>query len=156
MMAAERKNLLIGENLYHKTDEMRKKALIVNGIIYDARRIKAYEGMGALGSYAGKSEEFVSKLWEALVFDEAMMKEWMYYLDHHALLDEVVCEGYSLTDLYVWQMKHYNLVQDIGKNMADCNKEALVLDTFAAMLCMKKEPGPYKKRLEEGRGMDRF
>lgn len=128
----------------------------MNGVIYDARRIKAYEGMKKLGSYAGKSEEFISKLWEALVLDEGMMKEWMYYLDHHTLLDEVVCEGYSLADIYVWQMKHYNLVQDIGKNTADCNKEALVLDTFAAMLFMKKEPELYKKRLEEGRGMDRF
>ncbi len=127
----------------------------MNGVIYDARRVKAYEGMKALGSYAGKSKEFVSRLWEALVLDAGMMKEWMYYLDNHALLDEVVCEGYSLTDMYVWQMKQYNLVQDIGKNTADCNKEALVLDSFEAMVCMKKEPEIYKKRLEEGRGMDR-
>ena len=88
----------------------------MNGIIYDARRIKAYEGMQALARYAGKTEEFVANLWESLLSDKDMMKEWMYYLDHHILLDEVVCEGYSLTDLYVWQMKRYNLVQDTGKN----------------------------------------
>ena len=128
----------------------------MNGIIYDARRIKAYEGMQELARYAGKSEEFVAKLWESLILDKDMMKEWMYYLDHHILLDEVVCEGYSLTDLYVWQMKHYNLVQDIGKNTPDCNKEAMVLDAFAAMFCMKKDPALYRKRLENDAGMDRF
>lgn len=128
----------------------------MNGIIYDARRIKAYEGMQELARYAGKSEEFVAKLWESLILDKDMMKEWMYYLDHHILLDEVVCEGYSLTDLYVRQMKHYNLVQDIGKNTPDCNKEAMVLDAFAAMFCMKEEPALYRKRLENDAGMDRF
>ena len=127
----------------------------MNGIIYDARRIKAYEGMQTLARYAGKSEEFVAKLWESLLSDKDMMKEWMYYLDHHILLDEVVCEGYSLTDLYVWQMKRYNLVQDTGKNTPDCNKEAMVLDAFATMFCMKKEPALYKERLEKGLGMDR-
>lgn len=128
----------------------------MNGIIYDARRIKAYEGMQTLARYAGKSEEFTAKLWESLISDPDMMKEWMYYLDHHNLLDEVVCGGYSLTDLYVWQMKHYNLVQDTGKNTPDCNKEAMVLDAFAAMFCMKKEPELYKKQLENGQGMDRI
>ncbi len=127
----------------------------MNGIIYDARRIKAYEGMQALARYAGKTEEFVANLWEALLSDKDMMKEWMYYLDHHILLDEVVCEGYSLTDLYVWQMKRYNLVQDTGKNTTDCNKEAMVLDAFATMFCMKKDPALYKERLEKGQGMDR-
>ncbi|MDE7186976.1 MAG: hypothetical protein K2O13_05660, partial [Lachnospiraceae bacterium] len=116
---------------------------------------KAYEGMQTLAHYAGKSEEFVASLWDSLLSYKDMMKEWMYYLDHHILLDEVVCEGYSLTDLYVWQMKRYNLVQDTGKNTPDCNKEAMVLDAFATMFCMKKEPALYKERLEKGQGMDR-
>lgn len=128
----------------------------MNGILYDARRIKAYEGMQKLSEYAGKSEEFTAKLWESLLLDKDMMQEWMYYLDHHILLDKVVCEGYSLTDLYVWQMKRYNLMQDTGKNTPDCNKEAMVLDAFSAMFCMKKEPALYKKRLEQGQGMDRL
>lgn len=128
----------------------------MNGILYDARRIKAYEGIQKLSEYAGKSEEFTAKLWESLLLDKDMMQEWMYYLDHHILLDKVVCEGYSLTDLYVWQMKRYNLMQDTGKNTPDCNKEAMVLDAFAAMFCMKKEPALYKKRMEQGQGMDRL
>lgn len=128
----------------------------MNGILYDARRIKAYEGMQKLSEYAGKSEEFTAKLWESLLLDKDMMQEWMYYLDHHILLDKVVCEGYSLTDLYVWQMKRYNLMQDTGKNTPDCNKETMVLDAFAAMFCMKKEPALYKKRMEQGQGMDRL
>lgn len=128
----------------------------MNGILYDARRIKAYEGIQQLGTYAGKSREFIAELWEAMILDESMMKEFMYYLDYHTLLDQVICEGYSLTDIYVWQMKQYNLVQDVGKNTVDCNKEALVLNTFDTMLRMKREPELYKKILQEDSGMDKL
>ncbi len=112
--------------------------------------------MLALGEYAGKEERWVSELWEALVLDEELMKEFMYYLDHHTLLDQVKCRGYALTDLYVWQMDRYNLIRDIGKNTSCCNKEAMVLNAFWAMVEMKKDPDTYVKRLTEGRGMDQL
>ena len=46
----------------------------MNGIVYDARKVKAYEGLLALGEYAGKDEKWLEELWEGLVFDEALMK----------------------------------------------------------------------------------
>lgn len=127
----------------------------MNTIIYDARRIKAYEKIQELGVYASKDEMFIEQLWKELVSDGDLMKEFTYYLDHHALLDEMKCEGYALTDLYVWLLQRYNLMQDYGKNNADCNKEALVLDTFGMMAAMKKNPQEYVKRLNSGLGMDR-
>jgi hypothetical protein len=126
----------------------------MNGIVYDSRRIRAYEGFYALGEYAGKDSDWLDKLWQELVMDNGLMKEFMYYLDHHTLLDEVKCRGYSLADLYVWQMDRYNLVRDIGKNTSCCNKEAMVLNSFRTMLDMQKDPDTYVKRLTEGRGMD--
>lgn len=126
------------------------------GIIYDARRIKAYEGFLALGEYAGKDSQWLSELWEGLLADEGMMKEFMYYLDNHTLLDEVKCYNYALSDLYVWQMDRYNLIRDIGKNTSACNKEAMVLNAFRTMLDMQKDPDTYLKRLTSGRGMDQL
>lgn len=128
----------------------------MNGIVYDARRIRAYEGYLALGDYAGKDKEWLDKLWEELVTDEGLMNEFMYYLDHHTLKDEVKCRGYALTDLYVWQMNRYNLIRDIGKNTSCCNKEAMVLGAFRTMLDMQKDPDTYVRRLTEGRGMDQL
>ena len=128
----------------------------MNGIIYDARRIKAYEGFLALGEYAGKAPEWLSSLWEELLRDGGMMREFMYYLDHHTLLVEVKCRGYSLSDLYVWQMDRYNLVRDIGKNTSVCNKEAMVLNAFRTMVDMQRDPETYLKRLTSGRGMDQL
>lgn len=128
----------------------------MNGIVYDARRIMAYEGFLALGDYAGKDKEWLDKLWEELVMDDGLMKEFMYYLDHHTLKDEVKCRGYALTDLYVWQMSRYNLIRDIGKNTSCCNKEAMVLGAFRTMLDMQKDPDTYVRRLTEGQGMDQL
>ncbi len=128
----------------------------MNGIIYDARRIKAYEGLMALGEYAGRDAGWLGRLWEEILADDALMKEFMYYLDYHGFLDELKCEGYALTDLYVWQMNRYNLVRDIGKNTECCNKEAMVLNAFYTMILMEKNPAVYVRRLTSGEGMDQL
>ena len=126
----------------------------MSGIIYDARKIMVYQGLVQLGEYAGKSKEFVESLWAEMIQDEALVKEFMYYLDHHTLLDEIKCRGYGLTDLYVWQMDRYNLIREIGKNTSVCNKEAMVLNAFRTMIEMKKDPDTYVERLTRGTGMD--
>lgn len=128
----------------------------MNGVVYDARRIRAYEGLLALGEYAGKQEAWLDKLWSGILFDDALMKEFMYYLDHHGFLDELKCEGYALTDLYVWQMDRYNLVRDIGKNTECCNKEAMVLNAFYTMYLMQQDPAGYLRKITSGEGMDRL
>lgn len=126
----------------------------MTGILYDARKVKSYDSLLQLGEYAGKSREFVDGLWSELILDDELMKEFMYYLDHHTLLDEVKCRGYAMTDLYVWQMDRYNLIREIGKNPAVCNKETMVLNAFRTMIDMKKDPDTYVERLTRGTGMD--
>ncbi|MCM1092100.1 MAG: hypothetical protein NC092_09315 [Butyrivibrio sp.] len=128
----------------------------MNGIVYDARRIKAYEGLQALGEYAGKDSAWLDRLWAGIMADNRLMKEFMYYLDHHGFLDELKCEGYALTDLYVWQMDRYNLVREVGKNTEMCNKEAMVLNAFYTMLRMQENPAVYVRRLTSGEGMDQL
>lgn len=124
------------------------------GILYDARRVKAYEGLMALGELACESRQWCDVLWEELVFDSELIEEFVFYLEHHYLMDKVHCEGYGLTDLYIWQMNRYNLIRESGKNTAVCNKERMVLHAFRDMIDMKKEPATYVKRLTMGRGMD--
>lgn len=128
----------------------------MSAIIYDARKIKAYENLRALGEFAQKNQDYIDKLWNGLLLDPELMNEFMYYLDHHTLLDEMKCHGYGLTDLYVWNIGQYNLYQDLGKNPLECNKEGMVLDSFMNMLEMKKNPEEYLKRLSTDNGMDRI
>lgn len=125
-------------------------------IIYDARRVKGYECFKELCVYAGKEETFMESLWKEMVADGELMQEFAYYVDNQTLLDQIKCEGYGLTDLYVWQVERYNLMQDYGKNGAECNKVAMVLDSLYMMAQMKKNPEEYVKRLNSGLGMDQF
>lgn len=131
-----------------------KGTVRMGGIVYDARRIRAFEGLQALGDHAGKDKAWLDGLWAEMLADSALMKEFMYYLDHHTFLDELQCRGYALTDLYVWQMDRYNLVRDIGKNTTACNKEAMALGAFRTMADMQKDPETYLRRLTSGEGMD--
>ena len=125
-------------------------------IILDARKIKAYERLCELAEYVGREAGFVEELWKALLEDDELMKEFVYYLDHHALLDEMKCSGYGIMDIYVWMIERFNLMMDYGKNGQECNKDALVLDAFLKMAQMKKDPDAWVKRLGRGEHMDRL
>ncbi|MCR5119413.1 MAG: hypothetical protein K6B44_07315 [Lachnospiraceae bacterium] len=123
-------------------------------ILFDARRVKAYEYLKQLCEACGKSEEFTEGLWMEMIADEGLMGEFMYYLDNHSLFGQLECKGYTLNDLYFYNMRQFEMTQDIGKNYSDCDKEALVLDTFMDMAGMLKDPDRYIKKLSEGLGMD--
>ena len=86
------------------------------------------------------------------------MADFMYYLDHHSFCNRTVCHGYSLTDLYFYKIRRYDVKRDAGKNNADCNKEALVLETFMMMADMKRDPDKYINKLKDamGQGMDLY
>ncbi|MCR4586026.1 MAG: hypothetical protein K5686_09930 [Lachnospiraceae bacterium] len=123
-------------------------------ILFDARRIKAYECLKQLCDAVGKQEEFAEKLWLEMLSDEGLMGEFMYYLDKHSLFGQLECKGYTLNDLYFYNMRQFEMMQDAGKNYSDCDKEELVLDTFMDMAGMLKDPDRYIRKLSEGLGMD--
>ena len=124
------------------------------GILYDARLVKTYEGLLALGEISDEPKQWCEALWEELVFDRELLDEFVFYLEHHFLRDAVKCEGYGLTDLYIWQMNKYNIIGDSGKNTDVCNKDRMVLKAFRDMIDMKKDPAIYIKRMTLGKGMD--
>lgn len=126
------------------------------GIVYDARRIKAYEALQVLCALAGEEEDWGNELWCELLADGGLMKEMVYYLEHHCLDGSYCLEGYSLIDLFIWQMDLYNLIADSGKNTECCNKERMVLKAFRTMTEMKKDPAHYKRLLSDRFGMDKF
>ena len=125
------------------------------GIVYDARRIKAYEGLLAVGEIAGQPKEWCDMLWGEIIVAPELLEELIYYLEHHCLTEHVKCCGYSMIDLYVWQMNRYNIIGDSGKNTDTCNKDRMVLKAFYDMAQMKKSPDEYIKKLTLGRGMDK-
>ena len=126
------------------------------GILYDARKLKAMEFLNDLCKYAGKGDDFANSLWTEFLNDEELYREFVYYADNHTFLDEMKISGYSMSDLYVWQMDRYNIVRELGKNPTACNKETLVLNAFMEMSNMKRDPETYVLRIESGKGNDRL
>ncbi|MCM1182930.1 MAG: hypothetical protein NC337_06125 [Roseburia sp.] len=124
------------------------------GIVYDARRVKVYEGLLALGALAGEPQEWCDALWADILSAPDLFEELVFYLEHHYLTEKVKCCGYSLIDLYVWQMNRYNLIGDSGKNTDACNKDRMVLKAFRDMVEMRRHPEEYLKKLTLGREMD--
>ena len=128
----------------------------MSGIIYDTSKIKACEGFYAICDYAEFDRQWADELWKDVLTHPPIYGELVYYLEHHTFGDKVKIEGYSLSDLYVFQMDKYNLVREIGKNPRSCNKERMVMRAFRTMLDMQENTAEYVKRLKEGRGEDRL
>ena len=125
-------------------------------IIFDTTKFKVREYLDQICEYAGQSKEWADELWLELLDDNELYEEFIFYLEHHTFLDKMNISGYSLSDLYVWQMDKYNLLSEIGKNPTSCNKETLVMKAFKIMPAMKREPEKYVKLIESGRGNDLF
>ncbi len=125
-------------------------------IVINTTQFKVREYLDELCAYAGYDNNRGDALWLELLSDGELYTEFIYYLEHHTFLDKMNVEGYSLSDIYVWQMDKYNLLSEIGKNPESCNKETMVLNAFVTMSKMKADPELYIKRMESGRGNDMF
>lgn len=125
-------------------------------IIISTSKIKACDFFYELCDYCGYDREWTDALWGDIVTDDAVFSEFAYYAANHTFRDALSICGYSLSDLYVFQMDKYNLIREIGKNPPECNKERMVLNAFRMMIDMKADPETYVKRMQEGRGEDRL
>lgn len=128
----------------------------MQGILYDATKIKVCQAFYEICDYAELSREWANGMWVDILSNRQLYKELTYYIEHHTFLDEMKVCGYSLCDLYVWQMNRYNLIKDTGKNSRTCNKEKMAMLAFGTMMNLLKNPEEYRKRLEEGQGTDKL
>ena len=79
----------------------------MSGIIYDTSKIKACEGFYAICDYAEFDRQWTDELWKDVLTHPLIYEELVYYLEHHTFRDKVKIEGYSLSDLYVFQIHPY-------------------------------------------------
>lgn len=124
--------------------------------IIDGRKLKVFEYFEQLCDYAKWKREDRDFLWGKFLEYELLYEEFVYYLEHHEMRGEISFHGYSLIDLYVYQMDRYNLIHDIGKNTGNCNKEDMVLRAFHTMARFFEKPEYFERKLSEGEGMDKF
>ncbi len=128
----------------------------MQGILYDATKVKVCQAFYDICNYAELPAQWTDELWMDILSRKPVYRELIYYIEHHTFLDELKVCGYSLCDLYVWQMNRYNLIKDTGKNSRTCNKEKMVMQAFRTMVDLMEDPEVYRKRLEEGQGTDKL
>lgn len=128
----------------------------MQGIVYDATKVKVCQAFYEICDYAELSREWSDVLWRDILSRKQVYEELIYYIEHHTFMDKVKACGYSLCDLYVWQMNRYNLIKDTGKNSRTCNKEKMAMQAFRTMIDLLEQPEEGQKRLDYGQGMDKL
>ena len=128
----------------------------MQGILYDATKVKVCQVFYEICDYAQLSGAWADELWSDILLHGQLYEELVYYIEHHTFLDKIKVAGYSLCDLYVWQMNRYNLIKDTGKNPRTCNKEKMAMQAFRSMADLMDNPEEYQKKLEYGQGTDKL
>lgn len=125
-------------------------------IIYDANKIKVFEATIKICSITKKSEDWITEFWSGLLVHPEIYEEFVYYLTNNELLGKYAIGGYTILDLFIWQMDRYQLLIDSGKNETRCSKEDLILNAFYHMCKMGEDLEGYKKKLDSADGMDKL
>ena len=125
-------------------------------IILANSKLRTFEYLNQLAEYASWKKETTEDLWQYLLKYSDLYDEFVYYLSHHEVKDALSFHNYSILDLYVWQMNHYNMIHDIGKNTGNCNKEDLILRAFYMMGQFMDDPVQFEKKLSQSPHQDRL
>lgn len=123
-------------------------------IIISEEKIRFYHCLEEMCQYVQYTPEWRDAFWEELLKNPPIYQEFLYYLEHQDFLGEYQVDGYSVLDIFVWIMRRYNIRTDKGRNGTECDKTALLLDTFRMMLDMKENGTAIEWAMEMKNGMD--
>lgn len=125
-------------------------------IVLDGSKIKVYGMLQNLCDYCNEKDSWCDELWGYMLQNDELYEEFVYFIVNRSLMGKMNVEGYTLIDLYVKQVDMYNVRNDLGKNPIYCMKEDMVLRSFLMMGRLLEAPETYKKKLEDGFGMDQL
>lgn len=123
-------------------------------IIYDASKIKVFKCVQELCDSFNKKEEWKCIFWTNLLENQEIYTEFVFFLEHQEFLNQYMISGYSIVDIFIWHMDHFNLIMDSSKNDIRCNKIKLALESFDFMLKMNQDKENYIKKLQSDMGND--
>ena len=107
-----------------------------------------------LAREAGEGEEYGRTLWQELKQSQGLLQELAYYHDYGTFLDRHQVEGYTLTDVLIWQVDHFKLDMDRPDEMNRYRQQRLLLSAFETMLEMEKNPTPFVDKIRGETGQD--
>ncbi len=107
-----------------------------------------------LAAQAGESVEYGERVWQGIKGSPGLLQELAYYHDYGEFLCKYAIEGYTLTDVLVWQVDHFKLYMDRHEEMNRYRTERLLLAAFDTMLQMEKDPAPFVRKMAGETGQD--
>lgn len=128
----------------------------MGNIVIASEKIKLFEIVENWSIYAGYNEEWQNKFWQDLLINKDIYDEFLYYVDHKDFLCKASVNGQFITDIFVWEMRKFNIKTDRGKNYADCDKAEMVLNAFRTMLDMKIDADRVLNAMENKNGADKL
>lgn len=109
----------------------------MSNIIIASEKLKLYEVVTSWAEYAGYTPEWADEFWGDLLLNSDVYDEFLYYIDNNDFLCKCSIDGQNITDIFIWEMRKFNIKTDRGKNYQDCDKAEMVLNAFRTMLDMK-------------------
>lgn len=103
---------------------------------------------------AGKSETEAFDFWERLKADRELLEELEYYSIHKSFLCKYKVQGYSVTDILVWQVDHFKAYLDRHEEVNRYHQGKLLYNAFDILLQMRENPEPYVNKLQGETGTD--
>ena len=128
----------------------------MGNIIIASEKLKLFELVKNWAEYAGYSEDWTNQFWQDLLLNSEVYEEFLYYVDKDDFLCKYSYNGQYITDIFIWEMRKFNIKTDRGKNYADCDKAEMVLNAFRTMLDMRDNGEKTINDMENKNGGDKL
>lgn len=113
-----------------------------------------YEWTLRLFDCSGETIEEADIFWKSLLEVPELLQEYAYYYDNREFLCRYNIDGYTIADILVWQMDHFKAHMDRADSANRYDKDKLILNTFRAMLELKRNPEKIKTEFSRETGTD--
>lgn len=107
-----------------------------------------------LAKSVGKNEQEATDFWERLKADAQLLEELEYYAINKEFLCKYKVEGYTVTDILVWQVDHFKAYLDRREEINRYRQDKLIYNSFDILLQMRKNPEFYVNKLQGETGTD--
>lgn len=120
---------------------------------FNTERYRAYQRITELCCFTYQESTWADDFWLTLIKSPKIYEEWVYYINNNNFLGKYKISGYSIIDVFVWQINHFNRFMS-GTCDSHCKGAYTLLKTFDFALKMEEDPDTYVYKLEESQGND--
>lgn len=115
---------------------------------------KLYEWTLSISEHAGRSIEDAELFFRLLMADSELLKEYAYYYETREFLCDYRIQGYTITDIVIWQMDHFRAYMDRPEAENRYNKDKLIFESFEIMIQLKYNPDEIILKMQGETGTD--